>query len=48
MREGEGAGYAIEVSEIAVQGFSRCTTDVALGVAVDVLNFNLVVLPGRE
>ena len=29
VREGEGAGYAIEVAEIAVQGFSRCTTAIA-------------------
>ena len=28
-REGEGAGDAIEVAEVAVQGFSRCTTAVA-------------------
>ena len=28
-REGEGAGDAIEVAKIAVQGFSRCTTAIA-------------------
>jgi len=47
-RKGEGAGDAIEVAKVAMQGFSRCTTAVALGVAVDVLKFNLVVVPSRE
>lgn len=28
-REGEGAGDAIEVAKIAVQGFSRCATAIA-------------------
>ena len=31
-----------------MQSFSRCTTAVAQGVAVDVMKFNLVVLPDLD